>query len=59
MFTSHELILVNWAVHERLKDIDNEIATSNNAVNLCDLAEDLAEYEKLYAKVVELINKDT
>jgi hypothetical protein len=58
MFTRRELRFVKWAIYSKLKDIDDRIETCNNAVDLRDLAEDLAEYEELYAKVTELINKE-
>jgi hypothetical protein len=57
MFTNQELRYVKWALYSKLKEIDCKMLTSNNSINLRDLSEDKANYENLYEKVSELMNK--
>jgi hypothetical protein len=57
MFTNQELRYVKWAVYSKLKEIDCIMLTSSNSIDLRDLTEDKANYEKLYGKVSELMNK--
>jgi hypothetical protein len=57
LFTNQELRYVKWAVYSKLKEIDCIMLTSINSIDLRDLTEDKANYEKLYEKVSELMDK--
>jgi hypothetical protein len=58
MLTRRELRDIRWLLVAKLKETDKKILVSSDDEDLQNLAEDKKEYEKLFKKIDNLVQKE-